>query len=75
MESGQINNKEDTLTYLASNGVVVHHIENHEKLETVQLGLEKFKTLKLNVGEYLFAKNLFLKSKTGGFFLLTLHPV
>ena len=75
MESSHLKNKEDTLKFLQANSLTVHHVEHHEKLETVQVGLEKFKSLKVSAGEYLFAKNLFLKSKAGGLFLLTLHPV
>ncbi len=75
MESSQIKNKEDTLKFLQAHGVTVHHSEDHEKLDTVQLGLEKFKSLKITGGEYLFVKNLFLKSKAGGLYLITLHPV
>jgi hypothetical protein len=75
MESSQIKNKEDTLKLLQANGVTIHHTEDHEKLDTVQLGLEKFKCLKLSSGEFLFVKNLFLKSKAGGLYLITLHPV
>ncbi len=75
MESSHIKNKEDTLKFLQANGLTVHHNEDHEKLDTVQLGLEKFKSVTVSAGEYLFVKNLFLKSKAGGLYLLTLHPV
>jgi hypothetical protein len=75
MESTILRTKDEILAYLKSNGVEVHHIEDHEKLDTVQLGLEKFKNLQFSKGEFTFVKNLFMKNKAGGLYLLTVHPV
>ena len=75
MESTTImKTKEETLNYLKAHNVVINHIENHEKVDTVQMGLEKFKSVSFTE-EFVFAKNLFLKSKAGGLYLLTVHPV
>jgi len=74
MESTIMRTKQETLDYLKSKNVDVSHIEDHEKIDTVQLGLEKLKSVSFK-GEYTFAKNLFLKSKAGGLYLLTVHPV
>jgi hypothetical protein len=67
--------KEDILTYLNSQGVAVNHIEDHEKLDNVAAGLERLKTVNFSAGPYVFAKNLFLKNKAGGLYLLTVHNV
>ncbi len=75
MESTILKTKDDMLAYLKSNQVEIHHIEDHEKLDTVQMGLDKFKNLQFPKGEFTFAKNLFMKSKAGGLYLLTVHPV
>ncbi|MCQ2816097.1 MAG: hypothetical protein MJ252_02415 [archaeon] len=45
----------------------------HEKLDTVQQGLEYFSKNKPEVENYTFLKNLFLKNKAGGFYLLSVH--
>jgi hypothetical protein len=66
---------EQTLNYLKTNGVEVHHVEHHEKLETVQQGLEKFKVVEFKSGTFVFVKNLFMKNKAGGLYLFTVHPV
>ena len=67
--------KEETLNYLKSHGVEVHHVEHHEKLDTVQQGLEKFRSVEFKGGDFVFVKNLFMKNKAGGLYLLTVHPV
>ena len=69
-----IKTKEETLNYLKSNNVAVLHLEDHDKIDTVQQGLDKFKDLSLE-NSHTFAKNLFMKSKAGGLYLLTVHPV
>ena len=69
-----IRTKDETLVFLKESGLEVHHHETHEKLDTVQQGLDKFKTVELKE-QFVFAKNLFLKNKAGGFYLLTVHPV
>ena len=75
MEStSHIINKEQTLNFLKEHGITVHHLEDHEKLETVQAGLDKFKAVAFS-GEFTFAKNLFMKSKARGLYLITVHPV
>ncbi len=71
----QIRTKEETLAFLKNSGIEVHHIEEHEKLETVQAGLDKFKSVQFSKGEFTFVKNLFLKSKAGHCYLVTVHPV
>jgi len=75
MESTILRTKDEMLAFLKSNQIEIHHIEDHEKLETVQMGLDKFKNLQFLKGEFTFAKNLFMKSKAGGLYLLTVHPV
>lgn len=69
-----IKSKEDTLKFIKDNGFAVHHVEEHEKIDTVQAGLDKFKTVSFN-GSFTFAKNLFMKNKAGGLYLITVHPV
>ena len=70
----KLNNKQDTLIYLKENNIPFE-VEDHEKTDTVNEGLEKVKTDKLNQDQWTFAKNLFLKNKSGGFILLTAHSV
>lgn len=74
MESKIINNKEQTLHLLKENNVPFH-VEEHEQANTVNEGLEKVKTDKYKADEYTFCKNLFLKNKAGGFYLITAHHV
>ena len=69
-----IKSKEDTLKFIKDNGFAVHHVEEHEKIDTVQAGLDKFKTVSFS-GSFTFAKNLFMKNKAGGLYLITVHPV
>lgn len=73
MESTLIlTNKEETLNYLKSQEVPFF-IEDHEKADTVQEGLEKVKTDKIKPEEFTFCKNLFLKNKAGGFYFIVAH--
>ena len=74
MESVKLNGKEDTLNFLKEQGVE-YHVEDHEKLETVQAALDILKTDKYKPEEYTFLKNLFFKNKTGGFFFITASHV
>ena len=67
--------KEETLNYLKEQSVIVHHVEDHEKLDNVAVGLERLKSVNFTSGSYVFAKNLFLKNKAGGLYLLTVHHV
>ena len=70
-----IRNTEETLKFLGENGIQVFHKEEHEKLETVQQGVDKFKSFTLAEGGFAFVKNLFLKSKGAGLYLISVHPV
>jgi prolyl-tRNA synthetase len=65
-------NREDTLKFLEQNKIE-YFIEDHEQANTVQEGLEKVKTEKIKPEDYTFVKNLFLKNKAGGFYLITAH--
>lgn len=76
MESNHVfTTKEETLNFLKNQGVGVAHVEDHEKLDTVPAGLERMKAVDFKAGSYTFVKNLFLKNKAGGYYLLTVHPV
>jgi len=75
MEQTKLENKEAMLKFLADNKVEIHHIEDHEELKTVNDGIERLKSIKFEKGDYTFLKNLFLKNKAGGFFLLSAHNV
>lgn len=74
MEHHRLNNKEDTLAYLKQNNIE-YHVEDHEQANTVAEGLEKVKTNKLKPEEFTFVKNLFLKNKAGGFYLVSANHV
>ena len=65
-------NKEDTLKFLDQNKID-YFVEDHEQANTVQEGLERVRTEKLKPEDYTFVKNLFLKNKAGGFYLITAH--
>jgi hypothetical protein len=65
-------NKDDTLNFLKEHHIP-YEVEDHEKADTTQDGLEKVKTDK--VKNWTFCKNLFLKNKSGGHILLTAHHV
>jgi hypothetical protein len=68
----RLSNKDDTLNFLKENNIQFE-VEDHEKAETTQEGLDKVKTEK--VKDWTFCKNLFLKNKAGGYILLTAHHV
>jgi hypothetical protein len=70
----KLTNKNDTIKYLTENNIHFE-VEDHEKVETTNEGLEKVKTQKIQPENWTFAKNLFLKNKSGGFILLTVHNV
>jgi hypothetical protein len=70
----RLSNKEETLSFLKENNIN-YHLENHEKAETVQAGLDLIKTTQFQPEQYTFCKNLFIKNKAGGLILLTANPV
>lgn len=73
MENNQILlNREDTIKFLDKNNID-YFIEEHEKANTVQEGLEVVKTDRIKHEDFTFVKNLFLKNKAGGFYLITAH--
>ena len=74
METLKYKTKEDIFNLLKNNNVS-YHLEDHEKLDTVQEALQKLKTDKYKPEEYTFLKNLFLRNKKGGYILLTAHNV
>ena len=74
MDTYKISNKENTLAYLDKQGIK-YHVEDHEAANTVEDGLKYIKTEKFKEDEYTFVKNLFMKNKAGGFYLLTAHNV
>ena len=53
---------------------IEYKIMTHEKIDSMQKGLEYFEKNKPELEDYTFCKNLFLKNKAGGFYLLVLHP-
>lgn len=69
-----INNKEETLELLKQNGIEFH-LQEHEPIPTVQDWFDKVKQDKFKPEQFTFIKNLFLKNKTGGFFLLAANSV
>lgn len=75
MEQTKLDNKEAMLKFLSDAKVEIHHIEDHEELKTVNEGIERLKSVNFEKGNYSFLKNLFLKNKAGGFFLLSAHHV
>ncbi len=75
MEQIKLESKEDMLKFLADAKIEIAHVEDHEELKTVNDGLERLKTVKFEKGEYAFLKNLFMKNKAGGFFLISAHNV
>jgi hypothetical protein len=74
MDSYKLSNKENTLAYLDRQGIS-YHVEDHEAANTVEEGLKNIKTDKYKQDEYTFVKNLFIKNKAGGFYLLTANHV
>lgn len=64
--------REDTIKFL-DNNKIDYFIEEHIQANTVQEGLEVVKTTKIKPEEFTFVKNLFLKNKAGGFYLITAH--
>ena len=75
MEHTKLENKEAILRFLSDAKIEIAHVEDHEEIKTVNEGLERLKLVNFDKGEYTFLKNLFLKNKAGGFFLLTAHNV
>jgi hypothetical protein len=75
MEQKKLENKEAMMKFLSDSKVDIAHVEDHEELKTVNDGVERLKSVKFEKGEYTFLKNLFLKNKSGGFFLLSAHNV
>ncbi len=73
MESNfTLSSKEETIKFLENNQIKFF-VEDHEKADTVQEGLDRVKTDKLQNDQWTFCKNLFLKNKTGGFYFITAH--
>ncbi len=70
-----LTNKEETLAFLKKNDVTIYHMEDHEKLMTVQAGLDLFQKVNFTQGDFVFCKNLFMKNKTGTLYLLTVNHV
>jgi hypothetical protein len=64
--------KDETVNFLKENNIAFE-VEDHEKADTTQQGLDLIKTDK--VKDWTFCKNLFLKNKSGGYILLTAHHV
>jgi len=75
MEQTKLENKEAMLRFLSDAKIEIAHVEDHEEIKTVNEGLERLKSVNFDKGDYTFLKNLFLKNKAGGFFLLTAHHV
>ena len=75
MEHTKLENKEAILRFLSDAKIEIAHVEDHEEIKTVNEGLERLELVNFDKGEYTFLKNLFLKNKAGGFFLLTAHNV
>lgn len=67
-----LSTKEDTIKFLENNKINFF-VEEHEKADTVQEGLEKVKTDRITKESFTFCKNLFLKNKAGGFYFITAH--
>lgn len=67
-----LSTKEETIKFLENNKINFF-VEDHEKADTVQEGLEKVKTDKIAKENFTFCKNLFLKNKAGGFYFITAH--
>ena len=74
MEQTKLENKEAIFKFLSDAKVEIAHVEDHEELKTANDGVERLKSVKFE-GEFTFLKNLFLKNKSGGFFLLSAHNV
>lgn len=72
VESVKLPDKEAVLKLLNEEKIEFKMME-HEALDTMQAGLDYFEKNKPEVENYVFAKNLFLKNKAGGYYLLTLH--
>jgi hypothetical protein len=72
MNTHRITNKQQTEALLNDQGIK-YTVLDHEPVKTVQEGLEKVKNDKIQ--EFVFAKNLFLKTKDKSLYLLTAHPV
>jgi hypothetical protein len=68
----RLSSKEDTLTFLKENNIP-YEVEDHEKAENTQEGLERVKTDK--VKDWTFCKNFVIKQKSKGFILFTAHHV
>jgi len=67
-----LSTKEETIKFLESNKINFF-VEDHEKADTVQEGLERVNTDKISKESFTFCKNLFLKNKAGGFYFITAH--
>jgi hypothetical protein len=72
MNNHRITNKEQTVELLKKNDIQFSVID-HEAVKTVQEGLEKVKNEQIK--DFVFAKNLFLKTKDKALYLLTASPV
>ena len=72
MNSYRITNKQNTEALLKEQ-TINYTIIDHEAVKNVAEGLEKVKNDKIH--DFVFAKNLFLKSKDKSFYLLTAHHV
>ena len=72
MNSHRITNKQQTEALLKEQGIK-YSVLDHEPVKTVQEGLEKVKNDQIK--DFVFAKNLFLKTKEKTHYLLTAHPV
>jgi len=72
MNTHRITNKQQTEALLNDQGIK-YTVIDHEPVKTVQEGLEKVKNDQIQ--DFVFAKNLFLKTKDKALYLLTAHPV
>jgi prolyl-tRNA synthetase len=68
-----LSTKEETIKFLEINKINFF-VEDHDKADTVQEGLDKVKTDKIAKESFTFCKNLFLKNKAGGFYFIAAHP-
>jgi len=68
-----LSTKEETIKFLEINKINFF-VEDHDKADTVQEGLDKVKSDKIAKESFTFCKNLFLKNKAGGFYFIVAHP-